>query len=203
MQRFIKGVRNFELKRNLALMYAPEHYMEAPPTVEALRFTFQQYMRVRGSSRLNNYPKAPPQQPQPKQQNQTPAPPPPAQNMQLPPQQPPDYRQQPHRACFNCGDQSHFVADCPLQQQVNSCHTNPSGGRTCLSLPHILIHEVLYASIPVQGTVVFCINCGRTGHSASERMALEHTRQEEQVRAAWYASPTNQIHGTGQDDKVG
>ena len=34
MQRFIEGVRNFELKRNLALMYAPEQYVEAPPTVE-------------------------------------------------------------------------------------------------------------------------------------------------------------------------
>ena len=31
MQRFIEGVRNFELKRNLALMYAPEQNVEAPP----------------------------------------------------------------------------------------------------------------------------------------------------------------------------
>ena len=31
MQRFIEGVQNFELKRNLALMYAPEQYVEAPP----------------------------------------------------------------------------------------------------------------------------------------------------------------------------
>ena len=35
MQRFIEGVRNVELKRNLALMNAPEQYVEAPPTVEA------------------------------------------------------------------------------------------------------------------------------------------------------------------------
>ena len=49
-QRFIEGVRNFELKRNLALMYAPEQYVEAPPTVEALRFTVQQYLRMRGAS---------------------------------------------------------------------------------------------------------------------------------------------------------
>ena len=34
MQRFIEGVCNFELKRNLALVYAPVQYVEAPPTVE-------------------------------------------------------------------------------------------------------------------------------------------------------------------------
>ena len=61
MQRFIKGVRNFELKRNLALMYAPEQYVEAPPTVEALRFTVQQYLHMHGSSRSDSYPMAPPQ----------------------------------------------------------------------------------------------------------------------------------------------
>ena len=43
MQRFIEGVRSFELKRNLALMYAQEQYVDTPPTVEALRFTVQQY----------------------------------------------------------------------------------------------------------------------------------------------------------------
>ena len=63
MQRFIEGVRNFELKRNLALMYTPEQY------VEALRFTVQQYLRMRGSSRPDNYQMAPPQQQQPPQPN--------------------------------------------------------------------------------------------------------------------------------------
>ena len=45
MQRFIEGVRSFELKRNLALMYAQEQYVHTPPTVEALRFTVQKYLR--------------------------------------------------------------------------------------------------------------------------------------------------------------
>ena len=31
MQRFIEGVRSFELKRNLALMYAQEQYVDTPP----------------------------------------------------------------------------------------------------------------------------------------------------------------------------
>ena len=82
----------------------------------------------------------PPEQQQPQHPNQQPnqssAAPSPAQNLQQPPpQQPAAYRQQPQRSCFNCGDPSRFVVDCPLkdrarkplQQQVNSCHTNPSG----------------------------------------------------------------------------
>ena len=223
MQRFIEGVRNFELKRNLALMYAPEQYVETPPTVEALRFTVQQYLRMRGSTRSDNYPMMPPPQQQANIQhpNQSPVAPAPAQKMQQ--QQPPQpaayqqqpmppasYRQQPQRACFNCGDPSHFVVDCPLkdrarkpvQQQVNSCHTNPTGSWVCPSQPHGLNYDVFPASLPTQGTVAFCINCGRTEHSASECMASEQMSHEEQIRAAWYAPLPSQFDGLTQDDQV-
>ena len=47
-----------------------------------------------------------------------------------------------------------------VQQQVNSYHTNPSGGWTCPSRPHGMNNEVYPASLPVQGTVAFCVNCG-------------------------------------------
>ena len=67
MQGFQEGVRNFELKRTLALLYAPEQYVEAPPTVEALRFTVQQYLRMRSSTRSHNYPMVPPPPQQPNQ----------------------------------------------------------------------------------------------------------------------------------------
>ena len=60
IQKFIEGVRNFELKRNLGLMYAQEQYVETPPTVEALRFIVQQNLRMRGSNRPEKY-----QMPQP------------------------------------------------------------------------------------------------------------------------------------------
>ena len=146
MQRFIEGVRNFELKRNLALMYAQEQYVETPPTIEALRFTVQQYLRMRGPARSENFPsqnfpgQLQQQQHAPvNQQNQMPAAPNPAHNAPQPQQQPAAYRPQPQRACFNCGDPSHFVADCPLkdrarkpvQQQVNTCNINPTGSWTC------------------------------------------------------------------------
>ena len=62
-------------------------------------------------------------------------------------------------------------------------------------------HEVFPASLPVQGTVAFCINCGRTEHSASECIAPENMRHEEQVRAAWYAPLTTQFENRGQDNQ--
>ena len=129
---------------------------------------------------------------------------------QQPPQPPAGYRQQPQRACFNCGDPSHFVVDCPLkdrarkpvQQQVNSCNTHPTGRWTCPSQPHGLNYEVFPASLPTQGTVAFCINCGRTEHSASECMAPAHMSHEDQIRAAWYAPAPSQFDGLDEDDQV-
>ena len=131
MQRFIEVVRNFELKRNLALMYAQEQYVETPPTVEALRFTVQHYLHLRRPICSENYP-VPQHQPLLARQ-QTPV-------VAAAPhvrQQPP----KPSRACFNCGDPSHFVADCPLKdcarkpvpQLVKSCLTNPAGEWHCPS----------------------------------------------------------------------
>ena len=141
--------------------------------------------------------------------------PPPAQLAQQPVQQPPlqqpaPYRQQPQRACFNCGDPSHFVIDCPLrdrarmpvQQQVNSCHTNLSGGWTCPSQPHGKNSEVYPASLPIQGTVAFCVTCGCTEPSAFECMAPENPKQEDQIRAAWSTSQTSQFDNSSQDDQV-
>ena len=109
MQRLIEGVRSFELKRNLALMYAQEQYVDTPPTVEALRFTVQQYLRMCGSARPETFPAPLQQQLQQSasanQQNliQVPAAQAPSNAQQIP-QQPAAFRQQPQRTCFNCGD---------------------------------------------------------------------------------------------------
>ena len=56
-------------------MYAQEQHVDAPRTVEALRFTVQQYLRMRGPARTENN-LAPQQRQQPVlagQQNQIPA----------------------------------------------------------------------------------------------------------------------------------
>ena len=206
MQKFIEGVRNYELKRNLPLMYAQEQY------VEALRFTVQQYLRMRGASRSDNYP-AQPQHQQPIQPvnhtQQAPAAPLLAPNAQQP-QQPAAYRPQQHMACFNCGDPSHFVIDCPLkdrarkpvQQQLNSCHNNPSGAWSCPSNPHGIIYDTNPASLPLQGTVAFCVYCGRTGHVASECIMPDTIRQEEQVKTTWYAPVSSQMESVDSGDQI-
>ena len=203
------------MKRNLALMYAQEQYVDTPPTVEALRFTVQQYLRMRGAARSENYP-APQQQQQQQppaavnQQNQAQAPAPQAPNAQQPQQPPAAFRQQPHRACFNCGDPSHFVADCPLkdrarkpmQQIVNSCRTNMAGEWVCPSNPRGMNDDLVPASLPEQGTSAFCINCGRSGHVASDCMMPDNVATEEQVKAAWYAPVTNSADYRDSEDQI-
>ena len=215
MQKFIEGVRSFELKRNLALMYAQEQYVDTPPTVEALRFTVQQYLRMRGAARSESYPT--PQQHQQQfppaaanQQNQPQAPAPQPPNAQQPQQPSAPFRQQPQRACFNCGDPSHFVADCPLkdrarkpmQQIVNSCRTNVAGEWTCPSNPRGMNDDLVPASLPEQSTSAFCVNCGRSGHVASDCMIPDNAATEEQVRTAWYAPVTNSTDYRDSEDQI-
>ena len=213
MQKFIEGVRSYELKRNLALMYAQEQYVDTPPTVEALPFTVQQYLRMRGSTRSENYP-APQQQQQPpvatNPQNQAQAQAPQAPNAQQLPQQPPTFRQQPQRTCFNCGDPSDFAADCPLkdrarkpvQQIVNSCRKNTAGEWMCPSNPRGMNDDLMPATLPEQGTSAFCVNCGHVGHVASACMTPHNVATEEQVKAAWYAPVANSTDFCDSEDQI-
>ena len=214
MQRFIEGVRNFELKRNLALMYAQEQYVDTPPTVEALRFTVQQYLHMRGPIRSENYP-APQQHQEPllaSHQNPIPAAAPQAPNGQLPPQ-PVAVRQQPpkpSRACVNCGDPSHFVVNCtlkdrarkPMPQLVTSCRTNPACEWTSPSNPHGMNNDVVPAAPSAQGPPTLRVNFDCTGNTASECMVPESAATEEQVKAAWYAPVTNSADFVDTDDQI-
>ena len=214
MQRFIEGVGSFELKRNLALMYAQEQYVDTPPTVEALRFTVQQYLHMRGPIRSENYP-APQQQQQPllaRQQNPILAAAPQAPNWQLPPQ-PLAVRQQPpkpSRACVNCGDPSHFVADCtlkdrahkPVPQLVTSCRTNPAGEWSCPSNSQGMNNDVVPAALPAQAPPTLRVTFDCTGNTASECMVPGNAATEEQVKAAWYAPVANSADIIDTDDQI-
>ena len=214
MQRFIEGVRSFELKRNLALMYAQEQYVDTPPTVEALRFTVQQYLHMRGPIRSENYP-APQQHQEPllaSHQNPIPAAAPQAPNGQLPPQ-PVAVRQQPpkpSRACVNCGDPSHFVADCtlkdrarkPVPQLVTSCRTNPAGEWSCPSNSQGMNNDVVPAALPAQAPPTLRVTFDCTGNTASECMVPGNAATEEQVKAAWYAPVANSADIIDTDDQI-
>ena len=214
MQRFIEGVRSFELKRNLALMYAQEQYVDTPPTVEALRFTVQQYLHMRGPIRSENYP-APQQHQEPllaSHQNPIPAAAPQAPNGQVPPQ-PVAVRQQPpkpSRACVNCGDPSHFVVNCtlkdrarkPMPQLVTSCRTNPAGEWSCPSNSQGINNDVVPAALPAQAPPTLRVTFDCTGNTASDCMVPGNAATEEQVKAAWYAPVANSADIIDTDDQI-
>ena len=98
------------------------------------------------------------------------------------------YRQQPLRACFEYGDPSHSVSGsvsgCPLkkqsrnpvQQQVNSSHTDLSGKWTCPSNPQGMDTDDFTATLSVQGSVAMFIKFGHTSHSVSECTVSESVK---------------------------
>ena len=45
LQRFMEGVRDPALRRELAIVYASEVFLTEPPTMESLRFTTRQLQR--------------------------------------------------------------------------------------------------------------------------------------------------------------
>ena len=55
MQTFMAGVRTFQLKRNIDLIYAEEQYVDEPSIVETLTVTVQQYQRTRGCDGTEHY----------------------------------------------------------------------------------------------------------------------------------------------------
>ena len=144
------------------------------------------------------------------QQNPIPAAAPQAPNVQQPPQQPAAYRQQPQQACFHCGDPSHFVADCPLkdrarkpeQQAISLCRINTESEWICPSNLRGMNDDDVPAALPGHGTAAFCVNCGRTGHVASECMVPKNATTEEQVKAACYAPVTNSAEFADPDNQI-
>ena len=102
------------------------------------------------------------------------------------------------------------MIDCPLkdrarkqvQQAFNSCRMNIAGEWVCPSHPRGMNDDIVPAALAEQGRTAFCINCGHTGHLASECMVPEKAATEEQVKGAWYAPVTNSADFADTGDQI-
>ena len=178
LQRFMEGVRDPVLRRELVIVYPSEAFLTEPPTVESLCFTTRQLQRSRPK------PTQPPQPYDPRLAMRSRPHPffvllPPNKMVTpqgvLPPPAPPSNApaapavvapaRAPAGACFNCRQSGHFARECPNRDQARK----PAGGPPNLDeAVKATLEDYAKREAEECSGVQFCVNCGMTHHLASQ-----------------------------------
>ena len=186
-QRFMEGVRDPMLRRELAIVYASETFLTDHPTVESLRFTTRQLQRNRPkptqpqqpydprlAMRSRPYPFVPlPPNKMAMPQGVLPPPAPPSNAPAAPAVMVP--ARVPAGACLHCGQNGHFARECPNREQARKplAASEPEGVKITAEDPTDGILEG-YPGI------YQCTNCGVFDHAGVQ--CGEHSQNPEAQR---------------------
>ena len=183
LQRFMEGVRDPVLRRELAIVYASETFLTEPPTVESLRFTTRQLQRNRPKQTHPQQPYDPrlamrsrphpfvPLLPNKKVMPQG----------VLPPPAPPLYvpaapavmvpARVPAGACFHCGQNGHLARECPNRDQARKplAASEPEGVK-------VTAEDTTDGILEGYPGIYQCTNCGVFDHAGVQ--CGEHTQTQ-------------------------